>query len=171
MIKWIKRAMRGGSVKRYHTVPTIGEETVGEHSFGVAMMVLAITGGKASMDLLKAALFHDMAEQVTGDSPFTSKKAFPLLKCALEVAEEDWEKENGFHIELNERDRNLLKAADMLQLLMFCSKQRSLGNTFMDKVFINGANFLQTHPLEGHAGDILGWLVYNYKGDTNGKRS
>ena len=158
--------MRGGAVKRFHTVPTIGEETVGEHSFGVAMMVMAITEGKVSVELLKAALFHDIAEQVTGDSPFTSKRAFPLLKSAIEAAEEVWEKDNGFHVELNKRDKDLLKTADMMQLLWRCKLQRDLGNKNMDRVFANGVNFLNSHPLEGHAHDILGWLVFHYEGEN-----
>lgn len=168
MIQWIKHAIRGGAVKRFHTVPTIKEETVGEHSFGVAMMVLAITNHKASAELLRAALFHDMAEQTTGDSPYTAKRAFPMLKCLLESVEESWEKDNGFHIDLNERDRNLLKAADMMQLLWRCKLERDLGNTNMDRVFNNGVYFLENHPLEGNAPAILEWLVSNYKGEIHG---
>ena len=169
MLNWIKHAIRGGAVKRFHTIPMIGEETVGEHSFGVAMMVLAITEQKASADLLRAALYHDMAEQITGDSPFTAKRAFPMLKSTLEIMEETWETDNGFHVDLNERDRLLLKSADMLQLLWRCKLQRDLGNTNVDKVFTNGVKFLNTHPLEGKAPDILGWLVFNYREVTDGK--
>jgi hypothetical protein len=165
MLNWVNHAINGAAVKRFHTVPTIGEETVGTHSFGVAMMVLAITDQKASANLIRAALFHDMAEQVTGDTPFTSKKAFPMVQCALAVVEEAWEEENGFKVELNKRDKAVLKWADMLQLLWFCKTQRDLGNTNMDPVFTRGVEYLKGMEPEGKSGEILGWLVFNYKGE------
>lgn len=168
LLKWISKAIRGAAVKRFHTVPTIGEQTVGTHSFGVAMMVLAITEQKAGADLLRAALFHDMAEQVTGDSPFTAKKAFPLLKSTLEVVEEDWNQKEYFHVDLSNRDKIVLKWADMLELLWYCKVQRDLGNTNMDRVFNNGCNFLNTLEPIGKGPEILGWLCHHYKGDTHG---
>jgi hypothetical protein len=165
MLNWVENAMNGAAVERFHTVPTINNESVGQHSFGVAMMVLAITEQKASAELLKAALFHDMAEQVTGDTPFTAKRRFPIVKSALAVAEEQWEQENGFHVALNPADLNVLKWADMLQLLYYCKMQRDLGNTNMNNVFHNGVDFLRGLQLTGKCGDILGWLVFNYKGE------
>ena len=164
LTKWVNHAMNGAAVKRYHTIPTINSETVGEHSFGVAMMVLAITEQKASANLLKAALFHDMAEQHTGDVPFPSKKAFPIVKFALEAAEESWNEENGFHVDLTDRDKRVLKWADMSQLLWFCKIQRDLGNTNMDEVFSNGVRFLKTLEPEGRCLEIFNWLISNYKG-------
>lgn len=165
MLKWIEHSIAGAGVKRYHTIPTIGDETVGTHSFGVAMMVLAITDQKASANLIRAALFHDMAEQVTGDTPFTSKKAFPMVKYALEVVEEDWEKENGFYIELEPRDKLVLKWADMLQLMWFCKIQRDLGNTNMDAIFNNGLQFLKSIKPVERSLEIMEWLIINYKGE------
>ena len=162
MLDWVDKMIQGAAVKRYHTVPTIGHETVGEHSFGVAMLVLAITENKASDNLIKAALFHDISEQYTGDVPFPSKVAFPIVKCALDAAEESWNKENGFDIELNERDRICLKWADMLQLLIYCRNQRMLGNRNMDIVFMRGVQFLSTLPPEGRSKEILDWLVNTY---------
>jgi len=162
MHTWITNMMNGSAVKRFHTIPTINEETVGQHSFGVAMVVLAITEQKASTTLLRAALFHDMAEGITGDTPFTSKAAFPMVKYALAAVEEDWEKQNGFHIELDERDRNTLKWADMIQLLLYCKMQRDLGNRNMDRVFTNGITFLATLKPEGKSTEILNWLIENY---------
>ena len=167
VLKWVSKAIRGAAVKRFHTIPTIGEETVGTHSFGVAMMVLAITEQKASANLLRAALFHDIAEQVTGDSPFTAKKAFPLLKSTLEIVEEDWNRKEGFHVDLTPKDYNALKWADMLQLLWYCKTQRDLGNTNMDRIFCNGVNFLNTREREGCCQEILEWLIENYKGDKD----
>ena len=69
----------GAEVTRYHTVFTINKETVGHHSHGVAMMVLMIKPD-ASASLLKAALCHDLSEQVVGDIPSPAKRRFDLGK-------------------------------------------------------------------------------------------
>jgi 5'-deoxynucleotidase YfbR-like HD superfamily hydrolase len=164
MINWCDHFIKAASVKRFHTVPTINNETVGEHSFGVAMMVIAITDRQCSKELLMAALFHDMAEIAIGDTPFNVKVEFPTVKKALADAEMQWESKNNFHIPLTDEEKVVLKYADMLQLLYYCLGQRKLGNTNMDVVFRRGVAYLnELNKFPGKSQDILRWIVLNYQ--------
>lgn len=162
MYEWIDVVTKGASVKRFHTVPTIGNETVGEHSFSVAMMCLALTDGKASSQLIKAALFHDLAEQHTGDTPATSKWANPMLKTVLQAMEESFEEQNGLVVDLPERDKLVLKWSDMLSLLLYCKQQRDLGNKNMNVIFSRGVEYLSNLERLPSGQKVLNWLVENY---------
>jgi len=162
MTDWIDMVTKGAAVKRFHTCPTIGNETVGEHSFSVAMLCLALTDGKASANLLKAALFHDLAEQVTGDTPATSKWANPLLKVTLQAMEEMFEESHGLTVDLPIRDKVVLKWADMLSLLIYCKCQRDLGNKNMNIVFSRGVEYLSKLDALPEGQTVVNWLLENY---------
>ena len=162
MVDWINIVSQGAAVKRFHTVPTISNETVGEHSFSVAMLCIALTNGKASADLIKAALFHDLAEQHTGDSPATSKWANPMLKTVLQAMEESFEEKHGLSVELPDRDKLVLKWADMLALLLYCKQQRELGNKNMNVIFSRGVEYLSNLDRLQEGQVVLNWLVENY---------
>jgi len=160
--EWLNMVATGASVKRFHTVPTVGNETVGEHSFSVAMVCLALTEGKASAQLIKAALFHDLAEQHTGDAPATSKWANPMLKTVLQAMEESFEESNGLVVDLPPQDKLLLKWADMLSLLIYCKSQRDLGNKNMNVIFSRGVEYLSNLDRLPAGQTVLNWLVENY---------
>ena len=65
----------GGVSKRYHTVDTLKSQDIAAHSFGVAWLCEVLTDGKASKELIMAALAHDLAEHIVGDLPSPSKRA------------------------------------------------------------------------------------------------
>jgi len=140
------RIRKGGAVRRYHTRALVGEQTVASHSWGVAAIVLRLAEGMPWTTigpLLKAALFHDVAEYDTGDIPATAKWRHKPLKAALDELELMVETDLGLSTaELGPLEIKLLKAADMLELLWFCLEQRRLGNTTLDEVWENGVNFL-----------------------------
>ena len=56
--------LSGGEVKRYHTMKTIGEQTVANHSWGVAVILNWLKPDISKVALLKA-LSHDVAEKRT----------------------------------------------------------------------------------------------------------
>ena len=161
---WLAMTMRGGQIRRFHAFPIIGQENVAEHSFGVAMVVLAMTDWKASPALLKAALYHDISEQHTGDIPFTAKRDNPILKAAADAAEEWFNEQNNLDIQLPPRDWLVLKWADMLHLLLFCKAQRDLGNRGMNQVFANGVEFLSGLENVPEGQEILNWIIETYGG-------
>jgi len=136
------KVLDSATVKRYHTMDTIGTQDIASHSWGVAVILIRITGGKCSVGLLMAALMHDVPEAVTGDSPATAKWRSKALKLALNSLEGDVEKELGIDTCLPEDEDVLLKVADMLELIHYSVRQVRLGNRTFSDVFHRGREFL-----------------------------
>ena len=131
----------GGAVKRYHTLRTIGEQTVAEHSFQVACLLTAIVPD-VSAELLKAALYHDLPEQSTGDIPATVKWRNPTIKKELCREETDFSFEHHTEVSLSKEDMLALKWADTLELIHYCFEQMDMGNAKMARVARRGVDFL-----------------------------
>ena len=141
------------AVKRYHTVPTIGEsQSVSTHSYGIAMILLRLWPLACTVRLLQAALEHDLPEGATGDIPAPAKWASPALVVALDELEA---REHGrlgtgqAEADLDEMEVMMLRAADMLDLVFYCYEQRCMGNQMLAPVFYRGVGYLRTMaPLE-----------------------
>jgi 5'-deoxynucleotidase YfbR-like HD superfamily hydrolase len=144
----------GAEVTRYHTVFTFNNETVGHHSHGVAMMVLMIKPD-ASASLLKAALYHDLAEQVVGDIPSPAKRRFGLSerldKLELSVIEEAGI-ENPV---LTDEEARVLKLADIAQGALFCAREIQLGNARLIPVFTRYIIYASEKNLEGREAHLF----------------
>jgi len=148
----------GGRVKRWHTIQTLKEETVAQHTYGVIAMLVDLCNGKPSNKLLMAALFHDIAEQYTGDIPATTKWNYPEIATAVKNAELDIETRMGAVLELTTEEIHLLKAADMLDLCWFCLEERALGNKNVVEVFERGLDYLSKMPFNGAVSMKIGEL-------------
>ena len=124
----------GSEVNRYHTMFTLQKETVGHHSHGVACLVLALDP-EASRELLIAALYHDLAEQYTGDIPSPAKRDYGIGDQVSEL-EERLVKAAGLHWpNLTEAEQRVLKLADLAHGALFCVREMSLGNERMNEVY------------------------------------
>lgn len=115
-----------GATTRYHTRRMIQRQTVADHSWGVAFVLTCICN--PSVELLKAAIFHDLAETVTGDMPATAKWANPAMADALSALEFSFDLQNGLAQELSNQEVDLLKWADALELMLHCKAEISMGN-------------------------------------------
>ena len=135
-----------GKVKRFHTVETIGQQTVAEHSFNVCLILLFITNGTASSELLKAALYHDLPELITGDIPATAKWKSEALSLALTEVEQRFEKDFDLSVEISDSEKLLLKWADMYELVQYCFDQLRLGNRNMLLIADRGIGYLAAMP-------------------------
>ena len=137
------RIRHGAGVRRYHTWPTIGEQTVAAHSWGVAMILLKLDPD-ISGQAVAAALAHDIAEGTTGDVPAPAKWLNPGLAYQLDVSEAQANNQMNINYaeELNKYEFTLVKAADMLELMFFCLEQRLLGNQRMDPIMQNGYDWM-----------------------------
>ncbi len=117
-----------GRVKRWHAFPIIGEQNVADHSWGVALIVMEVAEDHLSVNLMRAAITHDSAEFYTGDMPYQTKKRWPQLAVALEICEQDVERVHNIDWVLTGEQREILKWADMFELLLFADYQADLGN-------------------------------------------
>lgn len=127
------RALReGANVQRFHTIPTIGDASVGKHSWGVASLILELNPNP-SVALLRAALYHDAAgERFAGDVPGQiGKWVDPVLGERQNQVEALFAAKVGISIELNAEEMEWLKSCDMLELFMFAQDQIALGNRNM----------------------------------------
>jgi len=157
--------VRGGTIKRYHTLETIGEQSVGAHSWGVAMILQYLDPTVSKTAILKA-LTHDIAELYTGDIPAPVKWDNPALVKALKAIEIDYEKRLNINYsrKLLPKEAILFKQADMFELLFFCMRQRKMGNTNMNTVFSNGVEYLANQDLNKRGSNLLGKLIEEYGG-------
>ena len=86
--------IRGGAIKRYHTLEIIGEQSVASHSWGVAM-ILQYLDPNVSKEAILRALTHDVAELFTGDVPAPVKWDNPDLVEVLKRIEDKYESDKG----------------------------------------------------------------------------
>lgn len=131
MRKRIEFFLDGAETERYHTIRTLQRETVGHHSHGVAMFAVLLGGGEA---VIRAALFHDLAEHVLGDIPSPAKKKYGIGEQVNEL-EEQLLKGVGFSAELGDVSKRILKFADIFQGMTFCTREVKMGNTKLAAVF------------------------------------
>ena len=124
----------GAEVRRYHTVATVHEETVGHHSHGVALLCLQLDP-QASRELLYAALVHDLAEQHVGDVPSPAKRTLGFADKLDELEHTIICDGMGWHPVLSEAEQRTLKLADIVQGALKCAREIELGNTRMRTVY------------------------------------
>ncbi len=120
----------GMMVKRYHTVRTVASDTVAQHSHGVAMLCWLLTEGKASAELLMAALTHDLSETNTGDIPSPTKRALGMS----ELDDENTLRRHGLYTSLTESEARTLSLADKMEGLLFCLEEIHMGNRHVEPV-------------------------------------
>jgi 5'-deoxynucleotidase len=129
-----------GCVQRFHTLRTIQQHSIAHHTWGVCLILLQIT--TPSAQLLAAAMYHDLAEAVTGDIPAPVKWAYPKLDSALREVEEEFDRYHSLIVDLNDDELECLKWADMLELIMFCRSEMRMGNSLMREVYDRGVSHL-----------------------------
>lgn len=128
MYNYLKFIYDGAKTKRFHTRDMLTSQNVGEHSFGVAMLVYLMEP-QARKEVLLSALTHDLAEHQIGDISSPVKRANPMLAEMLQVMETKLLDNLGLEFEsvLTPSEAALVKAADMLDGLMFCVRERRMG--------------------------------------------
>ena len=127
MIEKILELRKGGVTRRLHTVPMLGSQTVAQHSWGVAVLLVQLHPNP-SLQLLKAALWHDVAEAWVGDVPATAKWRWRPLAHQVAFAELEIEDELGIRVNLTDKEHQWLNGCDILELALTCYDQLRLGN-------------------------------------------
>jgi 5'-deoxynucleotidase YfbR-like HD superfamily hydrolase len=129
--------MRGAArVARMHTIPTYRTQTVGEHTFSLlAILDYVMQDHTVTLDLLRAALYHDVSEYITGDVPSTAKWANSGLEDSLKFVEHRIEKQYELpKINSTSVEGRILKFCDLMELGIFCLEEHWMGDYRMKDI-------------------------------------
>ena len=137
----------GGNVERFHVLPTIRRNSVAAHSWGVAVVCLSLWDD-CSFSLVKAALYHDCAEYLTGDLPAPIKLASEQVGSVIRALEIDYEEKLNIRIPLSDQDSARLKFADSLDGALFCLEELKMGNRMISKPLSRYINYLSEQEIE-----------------------
>ena len=161
---------KGAKVQRWHTITNVKEQTVADHSWGVASIILDVWPD-SSNSLITYALWHDIPEFVVGDVPVTAKWANENLARAVEKAETQVAKEHNLYVKLTTTEKIKLAIADLLEVLWYASEEIALGNSNFLKVFHTARKRLETliHSMDckAYVTDIINHL----QGEINHAKS
>lgn len=138
--------------RRFHTWPVLREQSVGLHSWSVAMLCWYLSRGHmpgTSVNLIIAALVHDAAEYKFGDMPGPVKRALPPVAKhggGLTPFREHWGMMEEAHLEavglnlgipLTPEEERILKMADAAEGCLYCIRERAMGNKLIKPCWDN----------------------------------
>ena len=151
----------GASVKRYHTLTTLIPETVGHHSAEVAILCTLLSPN-ASANLLRAALYHDLAECVTGDLPSPAKKQYGIGEQVSALEDKLLESSGLPMPALTAEDARTLKLADIAQGALYCCREIALGNAPLRTVFARYMSYADAFVLVGREAQLFNLIKEQY---------
>jgi 5'-deoxynucleotidase YfbR-like HD superfamily hydrolase len=122
-----------GQIKRYHNWPTIGTQTIAEHTWNMLRIYMCVTES-INPAVVYFITFHDIGEHESGDMPYPIKKNNPDLKEIMDRIE--WESlarqfeywGNTLSMAISKEDRQFVKQIEMMEMAEFGMDQLCLGN-------------------------------------------
>ncbi len=137
-------------IKRYSNVPKLHEESVAEHGFFVAAIVLDLysTYDFNLEDALIMAISHDMTEMELNDCPHIIKQKYPEIAKAYQICEEEVANQLPTIVawgarEFDEQDKTveakIVHLADAMQCIQFAQVEVNLGNVGYMKVVLSNS--------------------------------
>jgi hypothetical protein len=123
-----------GQIRRYHTWPIIGQQTIAEHCWQILRIYLSVTD-KIDPHMVMHIMFHDIGETSIGDLPYPLKSEHHDLKKQLDYIElssmytqlEFW---SAFRtVFLSDQDKALFKHIELTEMAEFGLDQLCLGNS------------------------------------------
>lgn len=120
-----RAVLRTGATIRYHAQPEIPVQTVAEHAWGVAALLVRWFKEDLTVNMLAAAIVHDSGECDVGDIPSPTKKKFPELRKELAKLEHAKMAKLGladYEGQLSHHEYALLKLCDMLEGYFYTGK-------------------------------------------------
>ena len=144
-------------------MPSIKENSVARHSFGVAWLVYLISPTDSRKELIMAALAHDLAEQEVGDVPAPTKRRLKIMH-ELSGIEDDILRDHNIYFSLWDDEKKWLKLADCMDGMMFCIQEMSLGNRKARVVYERYRSYIeQLEPIGERADDVLEQIESLYR--------
>lgn len=135
-------------IQRYSNVIRIKNESVAEHSFYVALIVLKLadTYNFDVQTALACAIIHDLLEAEINDVTHYTKSKYPKIKEAIDEAEidafnsleEGWIKSYSEFARLHPESNEILvvKLADVIQCSQYANHEMKMGNKgYMKEVY------------------------------------
>lgn len=123
-----------GKVTRFHTWERLRDQSVGEHSWQVMRILLAIWP-EVPRHMLVHTMYHDVGERVTGDIPYPVKAERPELKGIMDALEEDallqmrsWGVLGNPPDFLCDDEKAAFKLAEFIEMWEYALDELSLGN-------------------------------------------
>ncbi len=124
-----------GNVRRYHTHPTLRQQTVAEHSWHVMRLFLELFPDAVTVEVLTWILYHDVAEIGTGDIPFPLKARYPELKNIMDGIEEEVTENMGIvWPDITSRQRTLIKICDLCEMFEWGREEVMMGNRYAQPI-------------------------------------
>jgi hypothetical protein len=150
----------GGETARFHTCTMLRPDTVGQHSYGVACVMMHVYPA-APARLLRACLKHDMAEQFTGDMPSPAKRGLGIRE-QFAAYEDEFLDSVGIGAEpLSAAQAWLLKFCDSADGTRVCIRERSMGNRRIEFAYGNFNRYLDELLVASKAiGDLVADAEY-----------
>ncbi len=154
----LRLLMRGSRVSRFHTTPTIKEETVGHHSSIVCGILLLVWPERVTVGLLRYAVFHDSAEFITGDVPSPAKRL--MDRSALDALESSVLADHHVPLQtLDEDTKRIFKFADNLAGIATCVFELRMGNLHAAEAYTNFTNYFMGAYVRERDGERV-WDAY-----------
>lgn len=161
-MKTLEFIRNAGETRRFHTFPVLREQRVDAHSWQVAMLLWYIFGGRepgVRMELIMAALTHDMAEHKVGDLPSPGKRWLDneytmvhkddgdvrTFREAWGRMEQGIQADHGQNWEcfLTDEEKEILKFCDVAEGALHCIRERALGNQLIAEAFHNFRKYVE----------------------------
>jgi 5'-deoxynucleotidase YfbR-like HD superfamily hydrolase len=122
-----------GQIRRYHTWPITGQQTVAEHTWQMLRIYFSVTA-KFELHIIHHIQFHDIGEHLTGDAPYPVKSENPQLKEQMDILEQQslakqcdyWEAFKPLPLTFEER--KFCKQIELIEMAEFGLDQMCLGN-------------------------------------------
>lgn len=156
---------RGNWVSRCHTVPCLHPQTVAHHQCSAAQLAILICAelGVGSCAVVRHLLSHDIAEGYTGDIPANVKVEHEYLSSILSKVEVGWELSylpEALTVRLSDKEQDIAKICDWVDLLTYCTRERALGNNHKDMYDMHKNIYLYIRKKEASFIEILKSKTY-----------
>lgn len=133
-------AWLAGRTVRKHTMHVHRRENVAEHTWGVVMLLFKYVP-KPSLELVRAAVMHDMGEQATCDIPAHLCWSNPALKDVVQSLEDSHVASvmsgplpAAAHASTLTDDEALaLEVADRVEFTLSCHYEKLMGNSLVER--------------------------------------
>jgi 5'-deoxynucleotidase YfbR-like HD superfamily hydrolase len=169
----------GLAVVRYHGKAVNVRETVGQHSAGVALLLVATWPrdvlGPLRVELLAAALAHDLPECEIGDIPAPTKRRMGReVRSSINTMELEMLADHDLLQTLTLYEDAWLHFADSADGLIYCTEELLRGNkglrrvaitylSYMDDLINNHSNAVENIGSSARMRNVFNQLHQNWK--------